>query len=113
MPATLSLSPELIARRTGGRARPKSPIPVTFRLGGPIWRPRVEALSLDAAVKAIGEQAAAGAVGKALGVEGDSVKDVAEKKREEAEARARDEAQKKRQELEEEAKKRLKGLFGK
>lgn len=113
MPATLSLSPELIARLTGGRARPKAPIPVTFRLGGPIWRPRVEALSLDAAVKAIGEQAAAGAIGKALGVEGDSVKDVAAKKREEAEARAREEAQKKRQELEDEAKKRLKGLFGK
>jgi AsmA protein len=113
MPATLSLSPELVARLTGGRARPKAPIPVTFRLGGPIWRPRVEALALDAAVRSIGEQAAAGAVGKALGVEGDSVEDVAAKKREEAEARAREEADKKRQQLEDEAKKRLKGIFGK
>jgi AsmA protein len=112
LPATLALSPELIARITGGRAKPSAPIPVTFRLAGPAWKPRLEALSLDAATKAIAQGAAAGALGKALGVEGGSVEDVAAKKRAEVEARAREEAESRRKKLEEEAKKKLKGLFG-
>lgn len=112
LPATLALSPGLIAKITGGRAKPKAPIPVTFRLAGPAWKPRVEALALEPAVRAIAEQAAAGAIGRAIGVEGDSVEDVAAKKRAEAEARAREEAEKRKKKLEEEAKKKLRGLFG-
>jgi AsmA protein len=123
MPVTLSLSPELVARITGGRARPRAPIPVTFRLAGPAWRPRVEALALDPAVRAIAEQAAAGAIGRAVGVEGESVEDVAAKARAEAEARAREEAERtrakleeeaerSRAKLEEEARKRLRGVLG-
>ncbi len=112
LPATLALSPSLIAKITGGRAKPKAPIPVTFRLAGPAWNPRVEALALEPAVRAIADQAAAGAIGRAIGVEGDSVEDVAAKKRAEAEARAREEAEKRKKKLEEEAKKKLKGLFG-
>lgn len=113
LPATLALSPELVARITRGRAKPKAPLPVGFRLAGPAWKPRVEALALDAAVKAIAESAAAGTVGKALGVEGESVEDLAAKKRAEAESKAREEAEAQRKRLEEEAKKRLRGLFGK
>jgi AsmA protein len=112
LPATLALSPSLIAKITRGRVKPKAPIPVTFRIAGPAWKPRVEALALEPAVRAIADQAAAGAIGRAIGVEGDSVEDVAAKKRAEAEARAREEAEKRKKKLEEEAKKKLKGLFG-
>lgn len=112
LPATFALSPELVSRITGGRAKPKAPVPVAFRIAGPAWSPRIEGLSLDAAVRAIAEQAAAGALGKAIGAEGASVQDVAAKKRAEAEARAREEAETQRKRLEEEAKKKLRGLFG-
>lgn len=113
MPATLSLSPELVSKITGGRAKPRAPLPVSFKLAGPAWKPHLEGLALDAVVKAIADQAAAGAIGKALGVEGSSVSDVAAKKRAEAEAKAREEAEAQRKKLEDEAKKRLRGLFGK
>lgn len=113
MPATFSLAPELVARITNGRAKPSAPIPVTFNLAGPAWSPRLEGLALDGAVKAIASQAGAGALGRAVGVEGGSVEEVAAKKRAEAEARAREEAEQQKKRLEDEAKKRLKGLFGK
>jgi AsmA protein len=112
MPATFALAPELVTRLSGGRAKPSAPLPVTFRLTGPAWRPRLEALSLDAAVKAIAQQAAAGALGRAVGVEGANVEEVAAKKRAAAEAKAREEADRQRKKVEEEAKKRLKGIFG-
>ena len=108
MPATFGLSPELVSRLTGGRAKPTAPIPVSFRIAGPAWKPRIEALSLDAAVRAIAGQAVKGAVGKA----GAAVKDATAQKRAEAEARAREEAAAQKKRLEEEAKKKLKGLFG-
>jgi AsmA protein len=110
MPATFALSPELVARITGGKAKPTGPIPVTFQLGGPAWSPHVEGLALDAAARAIGQQAAAGAVGRALGIQGGSVDEAAAKKA--AEDRAKQEANKQQKKLEEEAQKRLKGLFG-
>jgi AsmA protein len=114
MPATFALAPELVARITNGRAKPSAPIPVTFNLSGPAWSPRLEGLALDAAVKAIAGQAAGGAIGRAVGVEGaTSVEDAAAKKRAEAEARARQEAEERKKKLEEEAKKRLRGIFGK
>lgn len=112
MPATLALSPALIGKITRGRAKPKAAIPVTFRLGGPAWKPTIESLALGPAVRAIAEQAVGGAVGKALGVEGGSVDEVAAKKRAEAEARAREETEKGKKKLEDEAKKKLRGLFG-
>jgi AsmA protein len=112
MPTTFSLAPELIAKITGGRAKPKEPIPVTFRLAGPAWKPRLEALALDSAVTSIVQQAAAGAVGTALGAEGASVDEVTAQKKAEAEAKAREEADRQKKRLEEEAKKKLKGLFG-
>jgi AsmA protein len=112
MPATLGLSPELVSRITGGRARPKEPIPVSFRLSGPAWKPRLEGLSLEPAAKAIASEAAAGALGRALGSGGGSAGEVADKKKEEAKARADQEAEDARRKLEEEARKRLKGIFG-
>ncbi|WP_242354977.1 MULTISPECIES: AsmA-like C-terminal region-containing protein [unclassified Anaeromyxobacter] len=112
MPATFSLSPELISKLTGGRAKPTAPIPVAFRLAGPAWKPRLDGLSLDGAVKAIVQQAAAGALGRAVGAEGANVGDVAAKKKAEAEGKARDEAERQKKRLEDEAKKKLKGLFG-
>jgi AsmA protein len=129
MPATLALSPELVARITGGRAKLSEPLPVAFRLSGPAWKPRLEGLSLDAAVKAIASQAAAGALGRAVGVDGADAEAIAEKKRAEAEAaaqekraeaeaKAREEAERarkkvedERRRLEDEAKKRLEGIL--
>jgi AsmA protein len=113
MPATLALAPELVAKLTGGRAKPKEAIPVAFRLAGPAWSPRLEGLSIDGAVQAIAKEAAAGALGKALGVQGGSVDEVTAKKRAEAEAKAKSEADAARKKVEDEARKRLKGLFGK
>lgn len=113
MPATLSLAPELVARLTGGRARPKAPIPVGFRLAGPAWSPRLDGLELRGAVEAIAREAAAGALGRAVGVPGGDVDALAAKKRAEAEAKAKDEAAKATQKLQDQAKKKLRGLFGK
>ncbi len=116
MPVTLALGPEVIAKLTGGRARPKAPIPVTFNLAGPAWGPRLEGLSLDAAVKAIVAEAAQGAATRLLGEKGGAaagaIADPA-KARAEAEAKAREEADRQKKRLEEEAKKKLRGLFGK
>jgi AsmA protein len=111
MPTTLALSPELIAKLTGGRAKPKEPLPVAFQLSGPAWKPRIEGLKLDAAATAIATQAATGALGRAVGVEGGDPKALAEKKKAEAEAKAREETERRRRQVEEEAKKRLEGLL--
>ncbi len=102
MPATVALAPEVIARITGGKVKPDAPVPLAFRLAGPASSPRIEGLSVDAAAKSLAGQAAAGALGKLLG--GGS-KDEAGK----AEPGTATPAKK----LEEEAKKKLKGLFGK
>jgi AsmA protein len=134
MPVTFALSPELVSRITGGRAKLQNPIPVTFNLVGPAWKPSVADLRLGDAAKAIAREAASQAAGRALGLDG-SVEDAAAKKRaeaeaaakaktaevqqqaeakaEEAKARAQSEAERARKKAEEEAKKRLKGLFGK
>jgi AsmA protein len=86
--------------------------PVAFRLAGPAWKPRVEGLALDGAVKSIVQQAAAGALGKAIGAEGASVDEITAQKKAEGEAKAREEADRQKKRFEEEAKKKLKGLFG-
>jgi AsmA protein len=114
MPATVALSPALIAKLTGGRVKAKEAIPVGFRLSGPAWSPRVEGLSLDGAVKAIVDQAAAGALGRALGVQGAGTpKEAAQQKEQEAMDAARKTADETRKKAEEDAKKSLRGLFGK
>jgi AsmA protein len=123
MPVTFALSPELISRLTGGRAKLEKAVPVTFDLVGPAWKPSLANLRLEDAAKTIARDAASQAAGRALGLDG-SVEDAAAAKRaeaeaavkakgEEARARAESEAEKARKKAEEEAKKRLKGLFGK
>ncbi|HYG67792.1 MAG TPA: AsmA-like C-terminal region-containing protein, partial [Anaeromyxobacteraceae bacterium] len=122
MPVTFALSPELVSRITGGRAKLKAPVPVTFDLVGPAWKPALANLQLQEAAKTIARQAASGAAARALGVDG-SVEEAAAAKRaeaeaaakakaQEAEAKAREAAESARKKAEEEAKKRLKGLFG-
>ncbi len=106
LPATVALTPDFVARLTGGRVKPDAPLPLTFRLAGAATSPRVEGLSVDAAAKSLASQAATGAVGKALGLGsggGDAAKDG---------AKQGDKPDAKKQ-LEQEAAKRLKGLFGK
>lgn len=113
LPATFALSPDLIARLTGGKARPDAPIPLTFALAGSATAPRIEGLSVNAAAQAIAKGAATGAIGRVLGRNpGTAGADVARQKAD-AEARARAEAEKARKQVEDEASKRLKGLFGK
>lgn len=112
MPTTLELGPEVIAKITGGRAKMSAPIPVTFNLAGPAWSPRLDGLSLDGAVQAIAKQAATSAAGKLLGDKAGAAGADLEKQKAAAEQKARDEAQKRKQQLEEEARKKLKGLFG-
>lgn len=113
MPTTVSLSPALIATLTGGRVKAREAIPVAFRLSGPAWSPRLDGLSLDGAVKAIVDQAASGAIGKLLGKDAAGAQGGVEEKRAEAEDAAKKAAGDARRKAEEEAKKRLKGLFGK
>ncbi len=107
LPATVALTPDFVAKLTGGRVKPDAPVPLTFRVAGAATSPRVEGLSVDAAAKALASQAATGAIGKALGLgggdQGEAAKDGA-KQGEKPDAR---------KQVEQEAAKRLKGLFGK
>ncbi|HET7753626.1 MAG TPA: AsmA-like C-terminal region-containing protein [Anaeromyxobacteraceae bacterium] len=123
MPGTISLTPELVSRLTGGRAKPANAIPVPFRLSGPVWSPTVGDLGIEAVVQAILKEAGSAAAARALGVKDGDVGAAAEQKKAElkaradaerqaAEQRARDEAEKRKQQVEEEAKKKLRGLFG-
>ncbi len=95
-PVTVALSPQTIASLTRGKARPSAPVPVAFRLTGPAWSPSVAGMDLKPAVSAIVKEAGSAALGKVLGVPGGA-----------------DEPKKDlQQKAGEEAKKRLKGLFG-
>jgi AsmA protein len=111
MPATLALSPEAVSALTLGRVKVTEPVPIGFRLGGPAWRPRVEGLVLDGAVKALVTAAATGALGKA-GIDAGAVQEKAKDVKAGAEAGARKAADDAKQKLEEAAKEKLKGLFG-
>lgn len=111
MPATFALSPELVSRITGGRAKVAEAIPVTFRIVGPAWRPSLEGLGLEAAAKTIARQAASQAAGRALGIDG-PVEGAAKEKAAQVQDQAKTQAEQARKKAEEEAKKRLKGLFG-
>jgi AsmA protein len=128
MPGTIQLSPDLVARLTGGRARPSAPIPVPFRLAGPAWKPSVVDVGVEQAVSAIVKEAA----GRALGAAGvdeaavaakraeaeaaaraqeEELRRKADEQRRAAEERARAEAERARKRVEDEAKKGLEGLF--
>jgi AsmA protein len=108
LPVTVALAPDTIAALTGGRARPAEPIPVSLRLTGPAWDPRLSDLGLQPAVAAIVKSAGSAALGKALGAD---EKAVAEKQAA-AEEGARKAAEDAKKRASEEAKKTFKGLFG-
>lgn len=127
MAGTLNLPPQTISAVTQGKATPKAPIPLAFKLTGPAWKPQVGGLDLKPAVKAIASQAVGGVAEKLLGDKAkvitggtESIKDNAqqvaqqradqERAKAEAEAREKLEAEKKR--AAEKAKKGLKGVFG-
>jgi AsmA protein len=130
MPGTVQLSPDLVSRLTGGRARPSAPIPVMFRLSGPAWKPRVVDVGVEAAVQAIVKEAAARALGApaaeaeaavaakraeaeaAAREQEEALRRKADEERRAAEERARAEAERARRSVEQEAKKKLEGLFG-
>ena len=102
MPSTVALSPDFVARLTGGKVKPSGPVPLGFTLAGPVASPRLEGLTVDAAAKSLALQAAGNALGKALGV-GDGSGGAAKAGN----------ASSPTKQLEDEAAKRLKGLFGK
>jgi AsmA protein len=127
---TVELSPQSIRTLTLGRVTPSGPIPLALQLSGPAWKPQVQGLDVKPAALAIGKQAAASAATGLLGEKGKAVQGIieapqaaAEQARKEAEQRAaqekarleqqaRQQAEAARKKAEEEAKKKLRGLFG-
>ncbi|WP_426756270.1 AsmA family protein [Myxococcus sp. Y35] len=126
---TVSLTPSTVKTLTLGKVTPPSDIPVGLKLTGPAWKPEVTSLDVKPAVTLIAKLAASSLAGSLIGgergqqvqglIEGgeDKIRAEAEAKRKELEAKAaaekaRLEAEAKKR-AEEEAKKRLRGLFGK
>ena len=124
---TVNLGPPLIQKMTLGRATPTEPVPVALKLTGKAWSPQVEGLDVKPAATAIAKMAAASAATELLGDKGKKVGEVitggtdaakeaaraeAEKRQREVEERARQEAEAARKRAEEEAKKRVRGIFG-
>jgi AsmA protein len=132
---TVNLTPQTIHKLTLGKVMPTEAIPVTLKLTGPAWSPEVTGLDVKPAVTAIAKQAAAGLAGQLLGEKGKQVQQIitggeqaareeAERKKKELEqkaaeekakleAAARAEQEKAKKKAEDEAKKRLRGVFGK
>jgi AsmA protein len=112
MPTTLTLSPGAVAELTAGRAKVDAPLPFSFKVVGKAWSPRLAGLDVKPAAKVIVEKLGAAALGKALGLEGTPQEAVKEKAAE-VKAQAKEQAGAATKKLEKEAKKKLKGLFGK
>jgi len=125
----VSLSPSTVKTLTLGKVTPPEAIPVGLNLTGKAWRPEVTGVDVKPAVTTIAKLAASSLAGELIGgergkqVQGliqggqDQARAEAEAKRKELEAkaaaeRARLEAEAKKK-AEEEAKKRLRGIFGK
>jgi len=101
---TIALAPATVAALTQGKVTPSEPIPVSFKLGGPAWKPVVTDVDLKGAVASIVKQAATGALGRLLGRGGAGTEG----------AKPTEEAQQKvKEQVGDDVKKRLKGLFGK
>jgi AsmA protein len=119
---TVSLAPTTIQRLTAGKVTPTAPIPVAVKVTGPAWSPEVSGVDVKPAATAIAKQAATGLAGQLLGdrakpvqaiIEGGEERARAEEVRKKLEEAAGAEQERARQRAEEEAKKRLRGLFGK
>ncbi len=114
MPTSLMLSPAAVSDLTGGKAKVDAPIPFSFKLVGKAWSPRLAGLDVMPAVKTIGAQLGAAALGKALGLKGtpqEAAKEKAAEVKEQATEKAKEKATDAAKKLEEGAAKKLKGLF--
>jgi len=114
MPTTLMLSPAAVSDLTGGKAKVEEPIPFSFKLVGKAWSPRLAGLDVKPAVKTIGAQLGAAAIGKALGLKGppqEAVKEKAAEVKEQATEKAKEKVEDAAKKLERDAAKKLKGLF--
>ncbi|MCP3099242.1 AsmA family protein [Myxococcus sp. K15C18031901] len=122
---SVALAPSTVKTLTMGKVTPPEAIPVGLNLTGKAWKPEVTGLDVKPAVTTIAKLAASSLAGELIGGErGKQVQSIieggqeqAEAKRKELEAqaaaeRARLEAEAKKR-AEEEAKKRLRGIFGK
>ncbi len=132
---SVNLTPATIKTLTAGRVTPTQPIPVSVALTGKAWSPEVTGLDVKPAATLIAKQAASGLAGQLLGDKAKPVQDIiqggeaearrqAEEEKRRLEARAAEEkrkleeaarAERERQQrkVEEEAKKKLRGIFGK
>ncbi|MGQ0508026.1 MAG: AsmA family protein [Myxococcaceae bacterium] len=123
----VGLKQETISKLTKGKVTLKEPLPVAFKLTGPAWSPKLTDVDVKPAAQvlltSLGRSALSNALGgkdvqaerlareKAANLQKEAeAKISAEKAR--AEAAAKQEADKVRQKAEEEAKKKLKGIFG-
>jgi AsmA protein len=124
----VNLTPQTVNKLTLGKATPTEDIPVGLKLTGPAWKPEVTGIDVKPAATTIAKMVTAGLAGQLLGDKGKQVEKIitggeqaareeAERKKKEleqkaAEEKARLEAEAKKK-AEDEAKKRLRGLFGK
>ncbi|MFP2895676.1 AsmA family protein [Corallococcus sp. 4LFB] len=124
----VSLTPATIKTLTVGKVTPTEAIPVGVKLGGKAWSPDVTGVDVKPAATTILKLAGASVAGNLLGEKGKAVQDIItggqDKAKAEAEARAneekkkledqaRAEQEKAKKRAEEEAKKKLRGIFGK
>jgi AsmA protein len=110
MPTSITLSPGAVSDLTGGKAKVDGPIPLSFKLAGKAWSPRLGGLDVMPAVKAIGAKLGEAALGKALGIEG-SPKEAAKEKAAEVKEQAKEKAEDAAKAVKKDAAKKLKGLF--
>lgn len=107
--ATAELSPDTIARWTGGKVKPKKAIPVPLKIGGTWERPMVTGVDAAALVTAIMGGAAAAVLGDAkekVDAKAQAAKAKAEQAAQQAKAQAEQRAQAAKAKAEAEAKKR-------
>ncbi|WP_434346692.1 AsmA family protein [Myxococcus virescens] len=126
---SVALTPSTVKTLTLGKVTPPAAIPVGLKLTGPAWKPEVTSLDVKPAVTQIAKLAASSLAGNLIGgergqqvqgiIEGgeDKLRAEAEARRKELEAKAAEEKARLEAEAkkraEDEAKKRLRGLFGK
>ncbi|WP_338872220.1 AsmA family protein [Myxococcus stipitatus] len=126
---SVALTPSTVKTLTLGKVTPPDAIPVGLKVTGPAWKPEVTGVDVKPAVTTLAKLAASSLAGSLIGGErGQQVQQVieggeeklraeAEAKRKELEAKAAEEKARLEAEAkkraEEEAKKRLRGLFGK
>ncbi|MFN0064063.1 MAG: AsmA family protein [Myxococcaceae bacterium] len=128
----VALSPQTVERLTQGRVRLSEALPIGLAVGGMAWKPVISGIDISGAVRTLTKHAAANAIGSLLGgkvkggaqagaadvaaaaVSGDiaALEAKAAEERAQREAQLKQEAEAAKRRLQEEAKKRLKGLFG-